>query len=426
MRILTALITGAALITALSAQDPNSPNPKDRAKAARELEDSGADAIPQLTRLVSDPDLEVRRAAVNSIIAIGTQHSINPLVQAARDNDPEIQIRATDGLVNFYLPGYVQRGWQRLGAAIRDRFNRENRDVIEPYITVREDVIQAIGRLARGGSSMESRANAARAIGILRGKEAIPDLLEALKTKDDAILFETLIALQKIRDVSAGLRVDFLLSDLNERVQVAAIETAGLLQNREATGRLRKIYDSAERERVKEATMTALAMLPEEASRPYFQRGFADNDEEIRAAAAEGYARLKNAGDVPMLDQAFNSERKMKPRLAVAFGLVSLGRTQTGEFSPLRYLVNTLNSRQYRHIAQAYLNELARQAPVREAIYPLLRQGTKDERAGLARALGVSGDAASVPHLEAMTRDPEIEMAREAITALRTLKARLP
>jgi HEAT repeat protein len=273
---------------------------------------------------------------------------------------------------------------------------------------------------------MESRANAARAIGILRGKEAIPDLLEALKTKDDAILFETLIALQKIRDVSAGLRVDFLLSDLNERVQVAAIETAGLLQNREATGRLRKIYDSAERERVKEATMTALAMLPEEASRPYFQRGFADNDEEIRAAAAEGYARLKNAGDVPMLDQAFNSERKMKPRLAVAFGLVSLGRTQTGEFSPLRYLVNTLNSRQYRHIAQAYLNELARQAPVREAIYPLLRQGTKDERAGLARALGVSGDAASVPHLEAMTRDPEIEMAREAITALRTLKARLP
>ena len=87
---------------------------------------------------------------------------------------------------------------------------------------------------------MESRANAARAVGILRGKEAIPDLLEALQTKDTEVLFESLIALQKIGDTSAGPRVVSLLRDLVERVQVAAIETVGLLKTREAVPDLQK------------------------------------------------------------------------------------------------------------------------------------------------------------------------------------------
>ena len=50
----------------------------------------------------------------------------------------------------------------------------------------------------------------------------------------------------------------------------------------------------------------------------------------------------------------------MSPRLADAFALVSLGNLDTGEFSPLRYLVNTLNVRSYRGVAIAYLTELAR------------------------------------------------------------------
>ena len=54
--------------------------------------------------------------------------------------------------------------------------------MIDPYVTVRPDVIAALGKLVRGGGSMEARANAARAVGILRGKAAVPDLVEALRT----------------------------------------------------------------------------------------------------------------------------------------------------------------------------------------------------------------------------------------------------
>ena len=191
--------------------------------------------------MLTDPEREVRLEAVKSIVAIGTQHSLDPLIQATRDNDPEIQVRAVDGIVNFYLPGYLQSGLQRFGTAVKSRFDQENTEVIDPFVTVREDAIAAIGRLASGGSSMESRANAARAAGILRGKSAVPDLVQALSSKDDAVIFEILIALQKIRDPSAGPRVAFLLRDLQERVQIAAIETIGLLRNREAVPDLMKV-----------------------------------------------------------------------------------------------------------------------------------------------------------------------------------------
>ena len=54
---------------------------------------------------------------------------------------------------------------------------------------------------------MDARANAARALGILRGRKAVPDLVEALHSKNTDVIYESLVALQKIRDESAGPRV---------------------------------------------------------------------------------------------------------------------------------------------------------------------------------------------------------------------------
>ena len=149
-----------------------------------------------------------------------------------------MQIRATDGLVNFYLPGYVETGFgaslKRVGSSIKGKFTDTNDQVIDPYVIVRPEVISALGQLVKTGGSMDARANAARAIGILRGKAAVPDLIEALHSKDSEVLYESLMALQKIRDESAAPRISFLLHDLDPKVQVAAIETTGLLQNKQA------------------------------------------------------------------------------------------------------------------------------------------------------------------------------------------------
>ena len=145
-----------------------------RTKDVREIARGGQAAIPRLSELLKNPETDVRLEAVKQIVEIGSQHSLDPLIMATLDNDPEIQIRATDGLVNFYLPGYVKRGFgasiQRVGTSIKGHFTDTNDQVIDSFIKVRPDVIDALGKLARGGSKMEARANAARALGILRGQ----------------------------------------------------------------------------------------------------------------------------------------------------------------------------------------------------------------------------------------------------------------
>src|SRR3984885_11808991 len=161
---------------------------KQRVKAVRDLGKGGSGEISRIEPFLSDPDLDVRLEAVKAITDIGTQTSLNPLIKATGDNDAEVQIRATDGLVNFYVPGYVKTGLtaplRRAGSSIKGKFTDTNDLVVDPYIQVRPEVITAIGRVVSGGSSLDTRANAARAVGILRGRLAVPDLEKALQSKD--------------------------------------------------------------------------------------------------------------------------------------------------------------------------------------------------------------------------------------------------
>jgi HEAT repeat protein len=422
-----AVLAGALVLACMlaSAQEPL------RAKDVRNLAKQGSSALPRLQELLRNPDLDIRLEAVKAITDVGTQGSLVPLIQATADSDPEVQIRATDGLVNFYLPGYVQRGLgaslKRVGTTIKGKFTDTHDQIIDPFVIPRPDVIQALGILVRSGASMEARANAARALGILRAKAAVPDLLAALrsKDKDTDVIYESLIALQKIRDESAAPGVAYLLRDLDQKVQLAAIETVGLLLNKSSVPQLIDVLENSRNSKVKRAALTSLAMLADEKSRPVFTRYLHDKDDGLRAAAAEGFARLKNPADLPMLEKAFQDEGKTAPRLGLAFAQVMLGKTEVSEFSPFQLLINTLNSLGYRGVAYAYLVEIARNPALRPPLYHAVDVGTKDEKVYLARVLAVSGGQDTVACLEKLSHDGDDEVAQEGLRALRSLRARL-
>jgi len=405
---------------------------KQRVKAVRDLGKGGSEEISRIEPFLTDPDLDVRLEAVKAIVDIGTQASLNPLIKASRDNDVDVQIRATDGLVNFYVPGYVKTGLtaplRRMGTSIKSRFTETNDQVIDPFIQVRPEVIQTLGRLARGGASMESRANAARAVGILRGRQALPDLEQALHSKDTQVIYEGLVAIQKIRDPSAGASIIFLLRDLDERVQIAAIETTGLLMYRDGVSALRDVLEHSKSMKVKRAALAALAQMPDQQLHEVYTSYLNNKDEGLREAAAEGFARLKDPGDRAAVETAFADERKTGPRLSLAFALVSMGKREMGEFDPLRYLVNNLNSTGYRGVARPYLIELARDAEVRRVLSPALHDPmvTRDEKIGLAQVLSQSGDRDTLPALEDLSRDSDHDVAQEGLRALKNLRARLP
>jgi hypothetical protein len=145
----------------------------------------------------------------------------------------------------------------------------------------------------------------------------------------------------------------------------------------------------------------------------------------MRAAAAEGFARLRDPNDLPMIQKAWQDETKIAPRLSLAFALVMLGKNEVTEFSPLRFLINNLNSSAYNGVAYPFLVELARDAAVRQALYAPLDNATKDEKIGLARVLARSGDSGSVPALEKLSKDSDPAVAQEGLRALRSLQSRL-
>src|ERR1039457_6174720 len=268
MRTIPIVLLALAALRPLAAQVAK---PKDVREAAK----TGSASIPKLEEYLKNPSSDVRNKAVRELIDIDAPRCLDPLIEATRDNDPEIQLLATDGLVNFYSPGYMKGGIagtvRRVATSIRGKFTDTNDLVIDPFVEVRPEVISSLARLVTGGASMESRANAAHAVGILRGKAAVDQLVEGVHSKDTDLMYESLVALQKIRDESAGPRVAFRLHDLDPNVQIAAIQTVGVLLDKAAVPDLVDALNRARDPQVKREALTAIAMLPVEQSRALYR-----------------------------------------------------------------------------------------------------------------------------------------------------------
>src|SRR5215469_10454248 len=414
MRSLAALALSSLMFSAAAQQPVRPKDVRDAAKA-------GPPAIPQLAGYLKNQDRDVRLEAAKQIAEIGTARSLDPLIEATHDADSEIQIRATDGLVNFFVPGYMKTGLggslRRVGTDIKGHFTDTNDQVIAPYITVQPEIISALAALVRGGVSMDTRANAARAVGVLRGRAALPELIEAAHTKNSQLIYESVVAIEKIRDESAGPRIAFLVRDPDSKVQSAVIEAEGALPD------LIDVLNHGRDARVRRAALEAIAMLPDPSNRAIYAQYLTDKDEKMRAAAAEGFARLGNPADLPVVKKAWDEETKTSPRLSLAFAQVAMGRTELSEFSPLQFLINNLDSASYNGIARPFLVELARKEAVRQLLYGPLANGTKEEKIGLAYVLGMSGGPSTIPELQKLANNPDPDVAQAALAAVRNLQA---
>jgi HEAT repeat protein len=409
-------------------QDLNSEKPSERRRAVNELGQQGPTALPRIAPSLKDVDAEVRKEAVKVIAEIGTQDAIPLLIQATEDGHPDVQILAVDGLVNIYLPGYFQTGvsaiWSSFARSVKGRFVELSEDVIDPYVQVRPEVIAAIGKLITNGQNPDAKANAARGVGILRGKQAVPQLLEGLKHRDGSVIYESLNALQKIGDPDTAPKIAYLLNDPERKIQIAAIETTGMLRNQDASQNLEALLTRSRHRDVRRAALSSIAMIAAPGSRDTFLQYINDRDDGLRAAAAEGIGRLGNRADVQMLRDKFEAENKRGPRLSMAFGLVKLGDNSTNELSPLTMLVGETNKSAFRSVATAFLIELARDADVRTSLYRFLESGTRDERIALCQVMARSGGADSIPYLERLSQDRDVEVGKEALRALQVVRGR--
>src|SRR5580693_1616914 len=118
--------------------------PKDVRAAAKQ----GQIAIPTVAGYLNSASVDTRIEAVKQLTALGGKDTIDPLIRATKDVDPEMQFRAVDGLVNYYLPGYVRQGIGstvvRVSGAIKAKFSDTNDQIVDPFVLVRPEVIAAL------------------------------------------------------------------------------------------------------------------------------------------------------------------------------------------------------------------------------------------------------------------------------------------
>jgi HEAT repeat protein len=408
------------------AQNEEQFTPKQRIARIRDLGKRHADALPALTAYLTDPDREIRVEAVKAITKIGGEESLSPLLKATADSDSEVQIRATDGITNFYVPGYVAQGLTgpvtRGLRQAKSVLSVRNNQVIDPSVTVRADIPPALAAEIGGTSSDAARANAARSAGILRAQGAVPALAASLRAHDSQLILECLVALQKIKDPSAGPSVTPVVRDLDEKVKITALETVGLLRSLPSAPEVRTAFTGAKNDKVRRAALSALAFLGLADDRSLFLQHLDDSDSALRVAALEGLGRIRNPDDYPVLEKAYNEQNAgWEIHLAAAFALVSEGKVDTSDYSPLPYLVENLSNKTRAENAGAYLAELARRDDVQTGLLSEASKANRDQKLALCPVLGESRSPKVTPVLQSLQRDIDPDVALAASRALKLL-----
>ncbi|OFV99767.1 MAG: hypothetical protein A3F68_03035 [Acidobacteria bacterium RIFCSPLOWO2_12_FULL_54_10] len=402
----------------------NDPDPVVRERAAREFGEQGNPAyVSVVGAAVQDQNEKVRMAVVKSLIRLGSPASVSPLCTAVRDGIPEIRYLAIDGLINYYIPGFVDTGFsgffRSVGRKVEGLFSDVDTLVVNADVRLDDEVVSTLRSSMIGAPEMETRRRAARALGILRAHTTIEDLVQATFSNDIGLIEESLRALQKINDRSAGPRVIFLLNYPQSSVQRLAAYTVGVLQAEEAIPDLQRLLSNSSDKVVRAAALDALAFMPKPETAPLFQQYLSDKERPMRIAAALGIGRLKDSASMEMIQQAAAKERDRSVQLALAFALVSFGQT-----SYLQELVDDLGSRARRGEARPYLIELARERNVRDALYPQLHSQNADVRINLCQVFAASGDSTSISYLETLLRDRDAAVSAEASRAIRILRSR--
>jgi HEAT repeat protein len=269
--------------------------------------------------------------------------------------------------------------------------------------------------------------NAARAAGILRARPAVPALVGSLRARESDLIFECLVALQKIKDPSAGPGVGGATHDLDERVQIAALETVGILRSVSSAPDVRASLSNARNIKIRRAALQALAMLGIASDRGVFQQYAQNGDPEFRATALEGLGRIREPEDYPVLQKAYNEQNAdWRVHLAAAFALVNQGKVEATEYAPLPYLLENVGIKARSNTATAYMAELVKKPEVRESLTPLLPQTSKSQKLALCAVLAESESTDVTPVLNTLSRDIDPDVAVAASKALKTVQAHQP
>ncbi len=395
-----------------------------RAKAAQDLgKDGDLSTIPALAEALTDPSTKVRREVVLALAQFHQSAALPPLEQATKDVDEGVRVLAVQCLVGYYsgtLPnsgftGFMRKNWQRAAS----HFQQDDTK-IDPGITVDSTVVATLIAVMKDTRSNEASRQAAKALGILTARAAVPDLVAAAHSSDPDLSREALNSLSKIKDLNSGPQLVDLLDSPNKDIKRDACVTVGILRAKQAQPKLQSIYQTDPDQKDKFAAMQGLASLGDKASVPLFTQALSSDSKDMRQAGAEGLARAADPQSLGDLEKADTAEKDASPKLAIEFALAALGKEDA-----LNDLISELGSKMRGDVARSYLIELARNPAFLPKLYTYLQSPDAGIRRQLCVVLMYSGDQGSLQQLDRLEHDRDGEVAAAALRAKRAIRARL-
>jgi HEAT repeat protein len=251
----------------------------------------------------------------------------------------------------------------------------------------------------------------------LRALDQVPALAATLDDpkmqEHPKVRLEAIRTLGLMREGSAGPALVKALRDRDNEIVAEAALAVGLVGYSEGRAAVEELFRTSNDRTIKRRALEGMALMRDPGSAALFESLLGSTDDYYRELAAEGLARLHH--DPALLKDRYIQEKKMNVRNAYAFALAA-----SGQDNYIGDLANALDSRQDYQV-RVYLIELGKFDGKLAELYRYLKSPNPKIRAKMVGVIGDIGDPASRDQIQAMTDDPNLEVAREAVAALRKL-----
>lgn len=391
---------------------------------------------------LSHPDVSKRRVAAESLAA-GDERAVYPLIKALRDENPGVQDAAMrsliamggDAVAFMVVPLLREDSYLRNTAfLILKGLGRGVLPFVYPLLKDKDDdvrkfALDILGEIKEGVPAAEVvplfkdhnpnvRTAAAKAAGALGLKEAVPELIGALKD-DEWVCFSAIEALGRLGAEEAVPSIAAFLDDGSEALRYAAVEALGEIGTEGASAALlshaRRSSGNEKRATVKSLARMGVA-VPEAAGILIDMLG--GDDWEEKAIAIKGLSCLRECGAVKLMVDIAGALDDADPATYDRLHLVKGSLLAMGCEDALLEVIDSADIK-YRGklLAAEILGGLGSGAAVPH-LKKLLEGDLRDVRRAAVEAMGKIDGAEARAVLVGLVEDGDGHIRRAAIRAL--------
>jgi HEAT repeat protein len=449
-----------AVIPLVAKFDDTSPEVKKAAiRAVGKLGDRAA--VPALVRKLSEQDEALRMAAAGALGQLGAVDAIDALVEQLQTGSDAYRSKVAYALGQIAAtPGAGKAGEDAMKTLVENLAQPNTRPAARDALRVAGKaavpalVLHLSGRLKGDpttavtllAESSDSRATAALAAELERGRVALPLVLKALgatgdpaalvpvlgalSSKDAAIRVAAMDALRPLvgRDARAGDVLVEHLADEDLEVRVLAAEYLGILKSASAAPKLVALAGPGNPNRLRLAAIDALGEIGSPAGAPATKvllDVLREGPAELHRSAATALSYIADPSATPALIAQAKSDRgPTRYEVVRALGATMRGHADGNGRKLLRELADDANVK----VAVAAIDGLAAAGDLGDAptLRTLAEQAATDRRRAAAKALGDLHDTGAFGVLADALSAKDDRVVADAAWALGELAAASP